>query len=741
MNAPINSWVVWPLVIKDLIASLAQIPSWLKLSHEITANHRIGDDFIGVNIATSSDPACDEYIIQRLQELEITHVRLAFTYCSQNSDAQRLLETLLSKGFDVLLTIFPSREEAAIIHKDQSAQLRWQGFVTQVLTKYGTRISALEIGNTPNRGKWSGYESKGYVVAVEIAVSLAKEHSVTVAGPNISDFEPLYNMGFLKFMQRLRLVPRIHTDNLFVERVIQPELYDHRVLGYWAKTRLKLNLIKKARIIAHISQRFGCIKTYCSYNCWTRKRLARWNTDTEQKHADYLFRYLTLAAASGVLDRVYWGPLICHRDGLIDCGNSHYPEIDQVTFYRTVRGDVDQFRVTKAFEALKNVAGILKNVFCIQGVSTDNGVSHFIFETEQKDEIHLVWCLDRAAVALSSIYPDDCLAEAEFLDTRGHVLDLAPKTITEQPLIIHWKPHLKPNRPTISFLHSFNQTAAKKITHRVMPDAYSIAVDTQQWRGAVLVPNSQSQETVIDQYLPEALMQKEEVALLRDKRNRIWNVKADNDSDELISVKLNRARGIKKFSYRFLDSKGRRHWNNATEMLRRGVNTPQPIAFFERHKNSGVKDNYYLARYIPDTFSCRHLFGAFKAGDTEYRGLEKTRYFEELTGFVANMHNVNIIHRDLSSGNLIMTITDNQLAIYVIDIGRAIVSGQNKSIRSRHRLSDLKRICYKLNWEDRRLFIGAYNRKSNHALPSTWRLSLYSYDLKHRLKKLLKGKI
>lgn len=723
-----------------MIISLGHIPAWLKLSHEISTKHRIGDDFIGVNIAASSDPACDEYIIERLQELDIKHVRLAFTYCSLGGDAQRLLEKLLDSGFEVLLTIFPSKDQAAIIHQDQAAQQQWQNFVTDVLSEYSSKIAALEIGNTPNRGKWSGYAYQGYVTAAEIAYKLAEKFSVTLAGPNISDFEPLYNMGFLQFLQRLRSVPRIHTDNLFVERVVQPELYDHRVLGNWAKTRLKLNLIKKARIIAHIGRYFGCVKTYCSYNCWTRKRLARWNADPEQKHTDYLIRYLTLTAAGGALDRVYWGPLICHRDGLIDCGDEIYPEIDQVTFYRTVRGDIDQFRVTKAFAAFQNIAGILKNVECVQGVSADNGINHFVFINAQGDETHLAWCLDRGSVALSSIYREAGLAEAEFLNSRGQRLDATPKTISEEPLIIRWSKNSNPERPDISSLRSLKHIAANNIIHRAMPNADSIEVETSQWRGAALVPRGLPGDGV-EQYLPESLVQMEEVALLRDKRNRIWNVKVDDNSDELLTVKLNRAHGVKKFSYRFLDSKGRRHWNNATEMLRRGVNTPQPVAFFERNKNSGIEDNYYLARFIPDTFSCRNLFEAFKAGEAEFRGLDKAGYFEKIAGFVANMHNMNIIHRDLSSGNLIMTKIDDQLCMYLIDIGRARVGGQNKRIHPWHRLTDLKRICYKLDWDDREHFISAYNRQLKHALPSIWRISLYSYDLKLRLKKLLKGKL
>jgi hypothetical protein len=47
-------------------------------------------------------------------------------------------------------------------------------------------------------------------------------------------------------------------------------------------------------------------------------------------------RYLALAASSGALRRVYWGPLICSRDGLVDDGVEGYPEIDQDSHYESV---------------------------------------------------------------------------------------------------------------------------------------------------------------------------------------------------------------------------------------------------------------------------------------------------------------------------------------------------------------------------------------------------------------------
>ena len=321
LSTPITPWKVWLRAGLDIAGAVVDMPSWLRLSHNIDHRNTVADDFIGVNIATSNDPRCDDQVLAYLEDLGLRHVRMDYSYCSQGGDAERLLNRVLEQKMDVMLDLLPPIEEAEALASDEKAQLRWAEFVDSVFLRYQGRVSVFEIGSTPNRGKWSGFDALSYLYAWRIAAEVAEKYSVVLAGPNISDFEPLYNISYLKAMKRVHSVPSINTDNLFVERVVQPEAYDHRVAGNWATRKLNLNLIKKARIIAEIGKKLGCEKTYCSYKCWTRKRLTRWSCEPEQKNADYLVRYLVLAAASGALDRVYWGPLICNRDGLVDCGD------------------------------------------------------------------------------------------------------------------------------------------------------------------------------------------------------------------------------------------------------------------------------------------------------------------------------------------------------------------------------------------------------------------------------------
>ncbi|MGZ8250879.1 MAG: hypothetical protein ACXW1P_00920, partial [Methylophilaceae bacterium] len=48
--------------------------------HLPPSGHFVPNDFVGICVATAQDPAIDDYVIARLLELGVRHVRLDFTY-------------------------------------------------------------------------------------------------------------------------------------------------------------------------------------------------------------------------------------------------------------------------------------------------------------------------------------------------------------------------------------------------------------------------------------------------------------------------------------------------------------------------------------------------------------------------------------------------------------------------------------------------------------------------------------
>ena len=727
---------VLPFAIIDILKSLFQLGKWLSLSDSPVQSTDVPKDFFGINVAAADDPAVDDYILERLTELGVSQVRMDFAYSSKNAPAQRLLDKLLDRGFQVLLDVFPNLEDAKTLYKSREAQEQWASFLAKVFQSYQGKVAYFEIGATPNRGKWSGFSSRSFLTAWHIANSVAKNYSVTLAGPNVSDFEPIFNATYLSLLQRIGGAPKIHTDNLFVERVIEPEAYDHRVFGKFSTNTLKLNLIKKARILQYIGRDNGCAETWCTYTCWTKKRLNRRAAWPEDKAADYLVRYLALAAVGGALKRVYWGPLICSRDGLISAGDGEYPVIDQVSFYQGISSDQDKFTTTPVFHALKNTVARFSEARCIKSVHQVNGVSLLSFRSPEGEEFQLCWCRDGKSWPLNKFFTESVLSEARFSDALGQTIP-RPEVICEHPVFIDTY-----NSSSHHTDHELTKATPQAIIHLSSPNYQSIGYQRDEWLGAYMLRRNMQHGdlgTVTTLY-PEAIEKLEETAVLRDTRNRIWNVVDPRGQTAYVTVKLNRTVGFKRFSYRFRPSKGKRHWNNACEMLRRGVSTPLPVAFHERPNQAGIRDSWYLCEYIPDAFSARDVYAAFRDGADNFMGLDKCQWFTLLSSFVCEMHNRQIVHRDLSAGNFLLhRDTDGHIQPMLIDIGRTWL-GNGSGLKQRHRMLDLIRIAYKLNWKDREAFIKAYEAHLGHPLSALWRIPFHYYDNKQRLKKRLKGK-
>jgi len=740
LNKLLHPLYGYPLAAGAFLAAVGQNLRLLTCDHQPSAGFTVPEDFFGVNVAPADDPAVDQYLVDKLQELGINQVRMDFTYASQGGDAQRLLEHLLDTGMAVTLDLLPPMAEAQILIEDTDAQQRWRRFVSTVLSEYEGRVGHFEIGNTPNRGKWSGFSSRGFVMATSIANEVARELNleVTLVGPNVSDFEPLYNATYLRLFRELDAVPAVHSDNLFVERVVEPEAYDHRVLGWIAREPLKLNLIKKARILSSMGRAAGAQGFFCTYTCWTIKRLRRRSAWPEHKRVDYLVRYLALAASSGAMDRVYWGPLVCSRDGLIDDGADDYPVVDQVSFYQQIRGQAANFRPTLAYHAMGHTVRRLRAAQCTQAVHDPYGLSLFHYISAEKQPFLLAWTRDGQAVALDSVLPEQALDSAKYFSATGDRLD-SPLVINEHPLFIELAEALD-----FSACNTRPGKTLQDIVHLSSPQWQSLGYSDEQWRGANMLRNDHANADLDtrQQLHPRHILDMPEIRVLRDARNRLWNVADPRDPKAEITVKLNRVKGIKRFTYRFYPSKGRRHWNNACHMLRRGVATPLPLAFFESPEQSGIRDSWYLCQFIPGAFSSRDVYAALARGETHYRGLDKMAWLQLISGFVCHMHDMQVIHRDLSSGNLLLSqAADGEVTPMAIDIGRArIWSGPGSRVRQRDRMLDLIRIAYKLDWADRQLFIQCYEQHLGASLSPLWRIPFWYYDSKQKLKKAIKGK-
>ncbi|MEP0202118.1 MAG: lipopolysaccharide kinase InaA family protein [Halioglobus sp.] len=719
---------------RSALTAAIEVPSWLGTSARPSTGHTIPTDFIGVNVASGCDSRTEDYILRSLRDLNIHNVRMHYTYESPNGPTQRLLDRLIDCGFSVMLCVFPELDRSQRLSQDSSLQDQWRLFLTDLFTRYENQVDIFEIGNTPNRRKWSAFTGHSVVTGWDIAQEVACEFSITLAGPNISDFEPLYNSFYLSLIGRSGQVPAVHTDNLFVERVIEPEAYDHRALGRWLTRPAQLNMIKKARILQRLGQRHGSHKLICAYTCWTFQRLARRSLSPHTKQADYIVRYLVLAAASGALNRVYWGPLICHRDGLIDDACNEYPTIDQVSYYRQVKGDAEDFSRTPAFNAIATITKRLSGATIVRAQHDPFGASIFEFTGLAGDFFAIAWTRDRQCIRFSELLGAATKNITAISDARGEPHS-GLALINEHPLILDLE----------SPLGSLPKIAPSKRSAVQMngPTLQSLPWEAEGWRGdyCVTLPCQENESKLHEALSPAMLPSQPEIEVLRDARNRLWNIQDPRLNSRKITVKLNRVKGIKKFTYRFRPSKGLRHFSNACAMLRHGIATPAPIAYFERDNAPGIQNSWYLCEFIPGAFSAKDVYRALNGGDSHYRNLDASAWFKLLSEFVCRMHNMQIVHRDLSAGNLLISQQDDgSFTPMVIDIGRAwIWQGPGSKVFGWRRLQDLVRIAYKLNWQNREAFVRCYEQYWERQLPTLWRLGFVYYDYKQAMKKRLRA--
>lgn len=717
----------WPRTLLSYARLVADRKFWSSIPDGFSAPVSVPREFFGINVAAGETSAHDDYVIARLRELGITHVRLQFTYSSFGASTERLLLRILDEGFEVLLDLVPPFDAARQLESGQGLA-RWKQFVQDVFSAFSPRVGIFEIGSTSNRARWSGCSYRGYLRMWRIARECAQGYSIKLAGPNVSDFDPAYNIGMLSWMSRLGGVPDIDTDNLFVERAIEPEAFDLRKGGRLAAKVLKLDLVRKAGVLKAISSRFGIRNTYCTHVCWSSKRLRRWNGDPAQKKADYLVRHLVIAAASGSFDHVYWGPLIGHSDGLIDDATEAYPQTERVTHYERIGGHIESYRPEPAFYALRNVVSQLSGARFERGALAHNGLCVFEFVGSDGSSLHVAWTRDATVVPVDLLFHRIGAA----FDCEGRPRDRLV-TLCERPVFLR-QAALK-----IGFEEIENLVpAARGARFASVARVDFVPWQNTIWRGAIALEPGQDVEPRAQALQPLHLETLPADPLLRDKRNRVWCAREPFDAREKWVIKRIRVRGAKRFFYRFRSSKAERNWNNAGRMLRLGLATPMPVAYFERKHAGSVADSYYVCRFVECLFSARQSFEALRAGSDRFAGASREEILDAAARYVHHMHRRGIVHRDLSSGNLLFTRDEHgALNGTAVDVGRArFISG--RPLNQRERFHDLMRICYKLDWPNRRALLDRYFRLWQTPVPALSAVPLAYYDWKHRIKPMLK---
>ncbi|MFP4166823.1 MAG: lipopolysaccharide kinase InaA family protein [Opitutales bacterium] len=696
--------------------------------------HTVGADFAGVGVAVPEDERGVRATMDALQKLGVLRVRLDYTYEHESRAVlvEGLLEQLNAQGVKILLHLVAPVAEAASM-PDEYALSRWREFVATALTRFAPRIEAVEFGASINRYRWSGYSLAGFLEAWKIGHALTVEHGLVLAGPNVTDFEPQYNAGLLGLFRRRDCLPDIQSNNLFSERTIEPEAFDHKMAGHWSKNALAFNLIKKSHLLASIGERFGVLRHWSTCAFWTLPRIERILKNPEAKQADYLTRYFVLCAASGRFERIYWGPLVSCREGLMDPGNdspSSSPEgVDVVACYRALPGSPEEWRPRPAFYAMRGLAERIPGAKYLGPAADRPGLQIHAFE-KNGHVLHVAWTRNGGLAETKSCYPQDQLNSMERAFAQsGEPLDEPPRTLTEAPVYFEWP---KGRSPGVCY---DADVWSGTIIARPEQGADYFTFQTAEWRGVIRAADLAEAEKLARECHPGRIGEAPMRSSLRRARNAIWTIADPVRGGGLVVKQPLRIAWHKRFLDRNKPSKGLRSWNGACELLRRGIPTPEPVAIFEYKDKRRFLSNWYVCRHFETKHSVRSFFIRYAAGEEKAEGLDFPEFCEALAPFIRNLHLRGVWFRDLSGGNVLARVReDGALEFSLIDTARARFS--NRRFSMRRRIADLKRLTHKLDPQRQREFMNVYLQAEGRRFGVAQRLDFALYALKARLKRI-----
>lgn len=232
--------------------------------------------------------------------------------------AARALKALRQAGYPVSIALVQSRRAVA-------DPADWARFVGRVLDDVGGLAEFVEVGHAVNRVKWGIWESAEHRRLLQAAADAGAGHpGLRWIGPAAIDFE------YHSLMAALRNVPpgmrfAALSHHLYVDRRGAPEnaqgaytaLHKFalaRAIGRWS------GCCDDRLIVSEVNWPLTGMGVYSPVGSPYVSPGPRFNDPSvsEDDYADYMLRYLLIAIASGMVERVYWWRLTARGFGLVD---------------------------------------------------------------------------------------------------------------------------------------------------------------------------------------------------------------------------------------------------------------------------------------------------------------------------------------------------------------------------------------------------------------------------------------
>lgn len=148
------------------------------------------------------------------------------------------------------------------------------------------------------------------------------------------------------------------------------------------------------------------------------------------------------------------------------------------------------------------------------------------------------------------------------------------------------------------------------------------------------------------------------------KRNVIKKVVIDGVSFNI--KKFKNPNPLQSLVYRFLrKSKAKRSYEFALKLTELGINTPSPVAYFERF-STGLNESFYISEHLDYDFDFRVL-------NHQPNFPDRDDILRQFTQFTFRLHENNVNFLDHSPGNTLVLKKDNsyhEYEFYLIDLNR-----------------------------------------------------------------------
>jgi hypothetical protein len=187
---------------------------------------------------------------------------------------------------------------------------------------------------------------------------------------------------------------------------------------------------------------------------------------------------------------------------------------------------------------------------------------------------------------------------------------------------------------------------------------------------------------------------------------------------------------INKIAYKyFRKSKARRSFEYATNLLEKGIGTPQPIAFFENYSWLGLKESYYASEHLQTELTFRELVEIPDYPD-------HSTILRQFTLFSFNLHEKGIEFLDHSPGNtLIKKVSEKQYEFFLVDLNRMNFHAQmdvKMRMKNLSRLTPKKEMIEIMSDEYAKL----YNKSFKEVFDTMWYYTCEFQEKYHRKRRL-----